>query len=178
MSESGAGERSVTDGATADGAHTLAARLGAALRKQGLLVATAESCTGGLIAAAMTSVAGSSSWFDRGFVTYSNQAKIQMLGVRPATLERHGAVSEPTAREMAAGALSKSGAHLAVAVTGVAGPGGGTRAKPVGMVCLGWARRDGQVWSETLHLSGNRDAVRRASVVAALTGLEARLTNG
>ena len=141
-----------------------------------MLVATAESCTGGLIAAAMTSVAGSSSWFDRGFVTYSNEAKMEVLGVAPATLEHHGAVSEPTAREMAVGALSKSGAHIAVAVTGIAGPGGGTQAKPVGMVCFGWARRDGQVWTQTVHFAGNRDTVRRKSVITALAELEAGLT--
>ena len=178
MIESGADERSMTDGAAAADTYTLAARVGQALMQHGMLVATAESCTGGLIAAAMTSVAGSSSWFDRGFVTYSNAAKLEMLGVAPATLEHHGAVSEPTAREMAVGALSKSGAHIAVAVTGIAGPGGGTPAKPVGMVCFGWARRDGRVWTETVHFAGNRDTVRRESVTKALTGLEASLANG
>ncbi len=120
----------------------LAVRLGRALQDRHWTMATAESCTGGLIAGAITDVAGSSAWFDRGFVTYSNAAKVEMLGVRPETLAALGAVSEATAREMAAGALARSGADIAVAVTGVAGPAGGTPEKPVGLVCFAWAIRD------------------------------------
>jgi nicotinamide-nucleotide amidase len=149
----------------------LAVALGAALRRRGLTVATAESCTGGLIAGAITDVAGSSAWFDRGFVTYSNEAKTEMLGVRPETLAAHGAVSEATAAEMAAGALTKSRADLAVAVTGIAGPDGGSAAKPVGSVCFGWARRDGAVDTRTWRFAGDRAAVRAATVDAALRGL-------
>jgi nicotinamide-nucleotide amidase len=155
-------------------APALAARLGRALTARQWTVATAESCTGGLIAAAITGVAGSSAWFDRGFVTYSNEAKVQMLGVRAETLARHGAVSEATAREMAAGALAGSRADLAVAVTGVAGPAGGTPEKPVGMVCFAWARRDGPIEARTAHFAGDRAAVRAAAVAAALEGLAGR----
>jgi nicotinamide-nucleotide amidase len=153
----------------------LAVRLGELARERGAVVATAESCTGGLVAGAITAVAGSSAWFDRGFVTYSNAAKTALLGVAPETIERDGAVSEATARAMAAGALARSDATLAVAITGIAGPAGGTFAKPVGTVCLAWAARDGAVEATTLQLSGDRDAVRRASVAAALDGLVGRL---
>jgi len=149
----------------------LATELGRALAARGWFVATAESCTAGLIAGAITDVAGSSGWFDRGFVTYTNDAKIEMLGVAAATLAAHGAVSEPTAAEMAAGALARSRAGLAVAVTGVAGPSGGTAAKPVGMVCFAWARREGRVEVMTRRFDGDRAAVRAASVVVALEGL-------
>jgi nicotinamide-nucleotide amidase len=149
----------------------LAARVGARLRKRGLKLVTAESCTGGWIAQAVTSVSGSSAWFERGFVTYSNEAKREMLGVRAATLSRHGAVSEETAREMAAGALAHSRARVAVSVTGVAGPSGGTRSKPVGMVCLAWAGGGGQPRSLTRRFSGGRERVRRQSVLAALRGV-------
>src|SRR5215831_857510 len=124
---------------------SLARRVGSRLRRRGLMLATAESCTGGWIAQAVTSVAGSSDWFERGFVTYSNEAKKEMLGVRAATLSRHGAVSEEAAREMASGALKRSGAHVAIAVTGIAGPGGGTREKPVGTVCFAWATKKGAI---------------------------------
>jgi nicotinamide-nucleotide amidase len=156
----------------------LAARLGELARERGAIVATAESCTGGLVAGAITAVAGSSAWFDRGFVTYSNAAKTALLGVAPETIERDGAVSEATARAMAAGALARSDATLAVAITGIAGPAGGTVAKPVGTVCLAWAARDAAVEATTLHLSGDRAAVRRASVAAALDGLVGRLQRG
>ena len=156
----------------------LARRLGARLRKHGLKLATAESCTGGWIAQAVTSVAGSSEWFERGFVTYSNAAKKELLGVRASTLARHGAVSEETAREMAAGALRRSRAQLAVAVTGVAGPGGGTRNKPVGTVCFAWARRRRRSRSAVRRFAGGRDSVRRQSVAAALKGLLERLEDG
>jgi len=149
----------------------LATALGAALRRRGLTVATAESCTGGLVAGAITDVPGSSTWFERGFVTYSNEAKMEMLGVRPETLGAHGAVSEATAAEMAAGALARSRADLAVAVTGIAGPDGGSAVKPVGTVCFGWARRNGAVDTVTRHFAGDRAVVRTATVEAALRGL-------
>lgn len=148
--------------------------LGRALETRGWKVATAESCTGGMVGAAITDVAGSSRWFDRGFVTYSNDAKVAMLGVATATLAAHGAVSEPAAREMATGALARSAADLAVAVTGIAGPDGGSLAKPVGTVCFAWAMRAGPVESATRHFPGDRAAVRRAAAAAALEGLIAR----
>jgi nicotinamide-nucleotide amidase len=154
-----------------DAIERLAADLGRRLVARGWRVATAESCTGGLVAGAITAIAGSSDWFDRGFVTYSNDAKIESLGVPPATIAAHGAVSEATAIAMAQGALAHSVATIAVAVTGIAGPGGGTPGKPVGMVCLAWARRDGGITAATRHLAGNRAAVRRASVAIALRGL-------
>jgi nicotinamide-nucleotide amidase len=135
------------------------------------VLVTAESCTGGWAAQAVTAVSGSSAWFERGYVTYSNDAKRELLGVRAATLARHGAVSEQTAREMASGALARSKGTLAVAITGVAGPTGGTKAKPVGMVCFAWARRRGQVRSETRRFRGNRESVRKQSVIRALEGV-------
>ena len=139
-------------------------------RAKHLRIATAESCTGGMIAAAITDIAGSSEVFERGFVTYSNAAKQEMLGVRKATLAKYGAVSEQAAREMAKGALKKSRATIAVAVTGVAGPTGGSDTKPVGMVCFAFASRRG-VFSETRRFRGNRGSVRRQSVVHALKGV-------
>ena len=150
---------------------TLAARVGARLKDRGVKLTAAESCTGGWVAQAVTSVSGSSDWFERGFVTYSNEAKREMLGVRAGTLDRFGAVSEETAREMALGALAASRAQVAVAITGVAGPTGGTPAKPVGMVCLAWASQDGGVDAVTKHFRGDREAVRRQSVVCALEGV-------
>jgi nicotinamide-nucleotide amidase len=149
----------------------LAMELGRALLARDWRMTTAESCTGGLIAGAITDVAGSSEWFERGFVTYSNAAKEEMLGVPRALLDEHGAVSEPVARAMAEGALARSSADCAVSVTGVAGPGGGTPAKPVGRVCFAWARRGGATSSHTRHFAGNRADVRAASVAAALQGL-------
>ena len=149
----------------------LAVRVGRALLDRRWTVATAESCTGGLVAGAITDVAGSSAWVDRGFVTYSNTAKVEMLGVRPETLAALGAVSEPTAREMAAGALARSGADVAVAVTGVAGPAGGTPEKPVGLVCFAWAIRDSALESRTERFAGDRAAVRAATVDRALEGV-------
>lgn len=137
----------------------------------GRMLATAESCTGGMIAAVLTSLPGSSQWFERGFVTYSNDAKMEMLGVSAATLARDGAVSESTAAEMATGATARSRADVAVAVTGIAGPGGGSEQKPVGTVCIGWCRRGDAPTTRTFHFPGDRDAVRRASVLAALEGL-------
>jgi nicotinamide-nucleotide amidase len=148
--------------------------LGDALRARGWRMATAESCTGGLIAAACTSVAGSSDWFERGFVSYSNEAKTELLGVDAAQVAAHGAVSEPVARAMALGALERARVALAVAVTGIAGPGGAVPGKPVGTVCLALARRvDGQpvLRSERLQLDGDRTAVREATVRAALAWL-------
>ena len=136
------------------------------------LLATAESCTGGMIAAACTDLAGSSAWFERGFVTYSNAAKTESLGVDAALITQHGAVSEPVARAMAAGALAHSRAQVAVAVTGVAGPGGGSSGKPVGTVWFGFAL-PGEVVSEVMHFAGDRSEVRRATVQHAFTRLTA-----
>jgi nicotinamide-nucleotide amidase len=148
----------------------LAESLGCKLKARGELLVTAESCTGGGVAQAVTAIAGSSEWFERGFVTYSNEAKAELLDVRASTLERHGAVSEETAREMALGALAKSRGTLALAVTGIAGPGGGSPDKPVGTVCFAWARRGGAAHSETRRFAGDREAVRRQSVERALAG--------
>ena len=144
--------------------------LAEALRSRGERLATAESCTGGLIAAACTAVAGSSDWFERGFVTYTNAAKTELLGVDAALIAVHGAVSEPVALAMAAGALACSPAQWAVAVTGIAGPGGAVPGKPVGTVWLAWGRA-GAVQAECLHLPGDRAAVREATVHAALARL-------
>ena len=151
----------------------LAYALGAALERRKWRVATAESCTGGLVAGAITDVPGSSAWFDRGFVTYSNEAKQQLLGVPCALLERYGAVSEEVAQALVEGALAHSAADVAVSVTGIAGPGGATPGKPVGMVCFGFARRDGVPRTVTHRVDGDRFAVRAASVVIALEGLNA-----
>jgi nicotinamide-nucleotide amidase len=157
-----------------DDLYGLAVQVGRAASARRWLVATAESCTGGLVAGAITAVAGSSAWFDRGFVTYSNEAKIEQLGVSLETLATYGAVSTQTAAAMAAGALRASRAEWAVAITGVAGPGGGSIEKPVGMVCFGWAS-PGRVTSEQRQLKGDRAEVRRESVRIALAGLVDRL---
>ena len=157
-----------------DDLYALATQLGHALSADKAMVATAESCTGGLVAGAITAVAGSSAWFDRGFVTYSNDAKIEQLGVSRETLASYGAVSVQTAAEMAAGARRASNAQWAVAVTGVAGPGGGSIEKPVGLVCFAWAGPAG-VASEQRLLQGDRAAIRRESVRIALAGLIHRL---
>lgn len=153
----------------------LVAALADALRRRGWRIATAESCTGGLIAAACTELAGSSDWFERGVVSYSNAAKTELLGVPAALIDAHGAVSEPVAQAMACGVLAQARVALAVAVTGVAGPGGGSAAKPVGTVWLAWAWRaaDGQPRSvaRCCHFGGDRAAVRRATVAQALQGL-------
>ena len=155
----------------------LAKKVGERLKAAGAQLVTAESCTGGWVAQAVTAIAGSSSWFERGFVTYSNDAKQELLGVTKQTLEAHGAVSEETARAMAGGALEKSKGTIALAVTGVAGPGGGTPDKPVGMVCFAWA--DGKkLRSETRRFSGDRDSVRRQSVIRALQGVLETLGGG
>jgi nicotinamide-nucleotide amidase len=142
--------------------------LAQALRARGGKIATAESCTGGLIAAACTAVAGSSDWFERGFVTYSNEAKVDSLGVPMALIQTHGAVSEEVARAMAEGALAHSRATLAVAVTGIAGPGGATPGKPVGTVWMALALRGGATHAELLNLAGDRSAVREQTVAHAL----------
>ncbi|RZL99871.1 MAG: CinA family protein [Variovorax sp.] len=152
----------------------LTARLATLLQRDGRLLATAESCTGGLIAGACTDLAGSSAWYERGFVTYSNAAKHDLLGVDPALIDAHGAVSEPVARAMAAGAVARSRARVAVAVTGVAGPTGGSADKPVGTVWFGWAL-DGDVRTERRRFGGDRAAVRRATVRHALHTLVLRL---
>jgi nicotinamide-nucleotide amidase len=149
----------------------LARTLGRRARRRRVVVATAESCTGGGVATAITRISGSAKWFDRGFVTYSNDAKREMLGVKRATLERHGAVSEAVAREMACGALARSPADIAVAVTGIAGPTGGSKAKPVGTVWFAWASRDGLVQARHFRFPGNRVQVRLATVYVALQGL-------
>jgi nicotinamide-nucleotide amidase len=155
----------------------LSRKVGKALKKKGRILVTAESCTGGWVAQAATSVAGSSEWFERGYVTYSNAAKREELGVSKATLERHGAVSEQTAREMARGALQRSRGALglrrgtiALSVTGIAGPGGGSPDKPVGTVCFAWAQGR-KIRSETRRYKGGRRNIRRLSVVHALRGV-------
>ena len=153
----------------------LSARVGAALLARGWMLATAESCTGGLISGAVTDSAGSSAWFDRGFVTYSDAAKRELLGVPADCLERFGAVSEPAARAMADGAIARSAATIAVAVTGIAGPGGATPGKPVGMVCFGWSIRGGPTEVVTVRFPGDRAAVRAATVRHALEGILRRL---
>ncbi len=144
------------------------------LRERGWMLCTAESCTGGLISGACTDLAGSSDWFERGFVSYSNAAKTELLGVPSDLIEQHGAVSEPVARAMAEGALAHSRAQLSVAVTGVAGPTGGSAAKPVGTVWFGWCV-NGQTSSECRRFEGDRAAVRAATVAHALRGVLARL---
>ncbi len=145
------------------------------LQQKGWLMATAESCTGGMIAAACTDLAGSSQWFERGFVTYSNAAKTEMLGVDAALIEHHGAVSEAVARAMAQGAVARSKAQAAVSVTGVAGPSGGSADKPVGTVWFGWTTPSG-TFTQMKRFEGDRAAVRHASVVHALTRLIELLT--
>lgn len=152
----------------------LVTELAAALLARGAQMATAESCTGGLIAGACTDIAGSSDWFERGFVSYSNQAKTEMLGVDPALIAAHGAVSEAVALAMARGAVAHSRAQCSVAVTGVAGPGGGSPAKPVGTVWFGWSV-NGRAEAECLRFDGDRAAVRQQTVEHALQGLLRRL---
>jgi nicotinamide-nucleotide amidase len=151
--------------------HQLAGELGEILRARGWMLATAESCTGGWVGQLVTSLPGSSEWYERGFITYANAAKTEMLGVPADTLESFGAVSEETASAMAAGALAHSHAQAALAISGIAGPGGGTRQKPVGLVCYGWALADGTVMSSTCRLDGDREEIRSRAVAAALRGL-------
>jgi nicotinamide-nucleotide amidase len=150
---------------------TLAESTGERLRASRDHLVAAESCTGGWIAKTVTDIAGSSEWFDCGMVAYSYEAKQALLGVRPETLEQHGAVSRETVVEMVSGALVNSGASIAVAVTGIAGPGGGSADKPVGTVWIGWKRRGGYARAEVFHFDGDRDQVRRQTVETALEGL-------
>lgn len=149
----------------------LARQVGETLKTRRSLLAVAESCTGGAVAQACTAIAGSSEWFERGFVSYSNLAKREMLGVKTDVLARYGAVSEQTARTMAAGALARSPAQIALAVTGIAGPSGGTTEKPVGTVWCAWAAKDRGVVTRQFRFVGDREAVRGQAVVAALAGL-------
>ncbi len=153
----------------------LAQRLAAALTSAGARIAIAESCTGGWIAKALTDLPGSSGWFGYGFITYSNAAKVALLGVSEETLAGQGAVSEDVAEQMATGARLASGAEIAVGVTGIAGPTGGSAGKPVGTVCFAWAGPGVQLASTTRQFSGDREAVRRQSVITALEGVLARI---
>ncbi|MFA5628343.1 MAG: nicotinamide-nucleotide amidohydrolase family protein [Thiohalomonadaceae bacterium] len=149
---------------------SLAGQLAAALQARDWRLATAESCTGGWVAKICTDLAGSSRWFERGFVTYDNEAKQEMLSVEAAVLAEQGAVSETVVRQMATGALLHSHAQLSLAISGIAGPGGATVLKPVGMVCFAWAVRDAGATSATHYFQGDRDAVRRQAVAVALQG--------
>ena len=146
------------------------------LQQRGQMMVTAESCTGGWIAKVLTDIPGSSAWFEAGLVAYSYEAKEALLGVHPHTLERTGAVSQETVVEMVSGALARYGASVAVAVTGIAGPGGATPGKPVGTVWIGWKRRGGYAHAQMFHFDGDREAVRRQTVAAALVGTQKILT--
>jgi nicotinamide-nucleotide amidase len=154
----------------------LATRTAAGMQQHALMLVTAESCTGGWIAKALTDLSGSSAWFEAGVVSYSNEAKMSLLGVKQETLARTGAVSEATVLEMVSGALMRLHAGVAVAVTGIAGPTGGTAEKPVGTVWIGWQRRGHAAYARRFHFPGDRDAVRRQTVAAALAGVLAMLT--
>lgn len=154
-----------------DDLSTLAAELGTKLKQQGLTLALAESCTGGMVAQTLTSIAGSSAWFDRGFVTYSNQAKIEMLNVADSTIATFGAVSEQTAAEMAAGALQYSHAQLAGSITGIAGPDGGSAEKPVGTVCFAWVGNTTPATTCTQYFTGSRNEIRQQATAFMLTAL-------
>ncbi|MCX7172292.1 MAG: nicotinamide-nucleotide amidohydrolase family protein [Proteobacteria bacterium] len=153
----------------------LSVAVGQSLVSRKLMLACAESCTGGWISEVITATAGSSGWFERGFVTYSNAAKQEMLGVKDETLTIWGAVSEEAARAMAQGALANSAAQVALAVTGIAGPGGGSPGKPVGAVCFAWCREGQAAVSEMRHFTGDRVAIRRQTVIHSLLGLLALL---
>ena len=153
----------------------LSQAVGSACSQRRLLLTTAESCTGGWAAQVITHTAGSSEWFERGFVTYSNEAKIELLGVAPETLEQFGAVSPETAARMAEGALKSSKAMISLSITGIAGPTGGSPGKPVGTVCFAWCRVGQTTDAETVVFAGDREAVRRQAVVHALKGLLIRL---
>lgn len=154
-----------------DELEALAARLGELLKQHGWTLTLAESCTGGWLAQTVTAIAGSSLWFDRGFVSYSNAAKMEMLDVSEHTLRTYGAVSQKTAEEMALGALRHSHATLSASITGIAGPDGGTAEKPVGTVCFAWSSKAGAIHSSRRQFAGNRSEVRRQSVKTALEGL-------
>jgi nicotinamide-nucleotide amidase len=151
--------------------YRLAKQVGGALKRRQLMLATAESCTGGWIAEAVTMIPGSSGWFERGFVTYTYISKREMLGVKEATLAEHGAVAQDVVLEMVQGALARSHAQVAVSVSGVAGPGGGTPDKPVGTVCFAWGMKNSAPRAETRHFSGDRESVRKQSVEHALKGV-------
>lgn len=151
--------------------HQLATELGDKLCARGWMLATAESCTGGWVGQLLTSLPGSSQWYERGFITYANAAKIEMLGVPADVIDEHGAVSEQTASAMAAGALTHSHAQATLAISGIAGPAGGTPKKPVGLVCYGWALADGTLMSSTCRLDGDREEIRSRAVAAAMRGL-------
>ncbi|MEW5781871.1 MAG: CinA family protein [Pseudomonadota bacterium] len=155
----------------------LSEAVGQICQLRGLMIATAESCTGGWAAQVITHTPGSSAWFERGFVTYANAAKVDMLGVRMFTIETFGAVSLETAGEMAAGALAHSNATISLAITGIAGPSGGSPEKPVGTVCFGWCLKEGVPVCERRLFAGDREAIRRQSVIHALTGLIALARN-
>ena len=152
-----------------------ARRVGERLTALGLTLTTAESCTGGWMAQCITAVSGSSAWFDRGFVAYSNEAKEQMLGVARPLMIEHGSVSEPVVLAMAAGALQRSNGSLVIAASGVSGPGGGTVNKPVGMVCFAWRSRHGASFSATERFAGDRAEVRSQTVLAAFRGIDRHL---
>jgi nicotinamide-nucleotide amidase len=152
-----------------------AAQLGQSLKTRGFMLVMAESCTGGMVAEAITSVAGSSAWFDRGFVSYSNAAKIDMLDVSSKTLEKFGAVSEQTAAEMAIGALINSEAQIAGSITGIAGPDGGSPEKPVGTVCFAWTGKNLPVTTCTHRFDGDRESVRQQAAILMMAGLIERL---
>lgn len=149
----------------------LAEKLGAALKARGKMLTLAESCTGGMVAAAITAIPGSSTWFDRGFVTYSNAAKIEMLAVSAETIDTHGAVSLETAAEMAQGALAHSAAQVSASITGVAGPDGGSAQKPVGTVCFAWAGANFKLQTSVQHFQGDRAAVRQQAAIYVMTAL-------
>ena len=155
--------------------YLLGEEVGKTLLQRGMMLATAESCTGGWVGEAVTAVPGSSLWFDRGFITYTNAAKQEILGVAAATLERYGAVSEQAVREMVAGALKTSRSQVALAISGVAGPSGGTPEKPVGTVWFAWGFANGTVATEWQQFAGDRLEVRRQAVIHALQGLQAHL---
>ena len=152
--------------------HELATEIGLHLAQRQWLLVTAESCTGGWLGQAITAIAGSSQWYDRGYITYSNVAKQEMLGVPSIELEQFGAVSPQTAQHMAVGALARSHAHISVSITGIAGPAGGSASKPVGTVCFCWITRTELVQQQTHHFSGDRDAIRRQAVLIALHGIQ------
>jgi nicotinamide-nucleotide amidase len=156
-----------------DELYPLAQSVGLMLEQAGLMLVTAESCTGGWLAQCITAVPGSSGWFDRGYVTYSNAAKTEMLGVEPDLIDKYGAVSEQVARAMAVGALETSNADMAIAITGVAGPGGGSLEKPVGTVWMALQRRGGDARTRMFVFSGDRRGIRCAAVGEALQGLKA-----
>ncbi|MGJ8620687.1 MAG: CinA family protein [Methylophilaceae bacterium] len=154
-----------------DSLTSLSTKLGRELLKRHYMLALAESCTGGMASSIITEIAGSSAWFDCGFVTYSNEAKQKMLGVSATTLQKYGAVSEETALEMALSAINHSQANIAGSITGIAGPSGGSEDKPVGTICFAWALKGGKTVTETHHFSGHRHGNRQLAVTTLLKGL-------